>query len=84
MVYFFRFYLFIFRQREREGEERKRNIDVWLPLTHPATGDLAHNPGMCSHQESNQQPFGSQASSQSTDPYQSGLDVDYIHTYIHI
>ena len=32
--FFLRFYLFIFRERGREGE-RERNIDVWLPLTHP-------------------------------------------------
>ena len=30
-------YLFIFRQTGREGE-RKRNISVWLPLTHPPRG----------------------------------------------
>ena len=28
------FYLFIFR----EEEERERNINVWLPLTHPLLG----------------------------------------------
>ena len=36
------------------------------------TGDLAHTPGMCPDWELNQQPFGLQASSQSTDPHQSG------------
>ena len=41
-----RFYLFL--ERGEWGEkERKRNINVCLPLSHPPTGDLAHNPGMC-------------------------------------
>ena len=38
-----------------------------LPL-----GDLAHNPGMSPEKESNQWPFGSQASAQSTEPHQPG------------
>ena len=37
----------------------------------PRTGDLASNPAMCSDWESNQCPFGSQASAQSTEPHQS-------------
>ena len=39
----------------------------------PPTGDVAHNPGMCSDWEWNQWPFGSQASTQSTEPHQPGL-----------
>ena len=35
----------------------------------PPTGDLAHSPGMCPDWESNQQPFDSQAGSQSTEPH---------------
>ena len=35
-------------------------------------GDLAHNPGMCPDWESNQQPFGLQACTQSTEPHQPG------------
>ena len=46
----------------------ERNMD-WLPLAH----NLAHNPGMCPDWESNQQPFGSQAGTQSTEPHQPGL-----------
>ena len=34
------------------------------------TGDLAHNPGMCPDWESNWQPFGLQARTQSTEPHQ--------------
>ena len=35
--------------------------------------DMAHNPGMCPDWESNQRPFGSQATTQSTEPHQPGL-----------
>ena len=37
------------------------------------TGDLACNPGLYSDWESNWQPFGSQAGTQSTVPNQPGL-----------
>ena len=59
--FFLRFYLFIYLERG-EGREkvRERNINVWLPLTWPPTGDLACNPGMCPDWESNQWPFGLQ------------------------
>ena len=36
----------------------------------PPTGDPACNPGMCPDQELNQQPFGSQVNTQSTEPHQ--------------
>ena len=42
-------------------------------LSHTPTRDLAHNPGMCPNWESNQGPFGSQASTHSTEPHQPGL-----------
>ena len=38
----------------------------------PPAGDLGCNPGMCSDWELNQQPFGSQAAIQSTEPHQPG------------
>ena len=38
----------------------------------PPTGDLPHNSGMCRNWEQNWQPFGSQASAQSTEPHQPG------------
>ena len=38
----------------------------------PPTGDLARNPGKCPDWELNQRPFGSQASTQSTELYQPG------------
>ena len=52
------------REREREGEKLQCVV-----VSHtPPTGDLACNPGMCPDWESNQQPFGLQASTQSTEP----------------
>ena len=71
-----RLYLFLEREQRRE-KERERNTDVWethhlVASCMPPTGDLAGNPGMCPDWESNQQPFGSQASTQSTEPHQPG------------
>ena len=43
------------------------------PLCTAPTGDLAHNPHMCPDWESNWQPFGFQAITQSTEPHQPGL-----------
>ena len=71
-------YLFIYRKRRREGEREgegyqcARDVQEKLsvPSYTPPTGDLAHNPGMCPNQESSQQPFGSQANTQSTEPPQ--------------
>ena len=39
----------------------------------PPTGDLSHNPGMCPDWESKQGLFGSQVSTQSTEPHQPGI-----------
>ena len=41
----------------------------------PPVGDLAWNPGMCSDLDSHWQPFGSQAGTQSTKPYQPGQEL---------
>ena len=64
-------YLFIFREGKggREGEKHQHAV---ASRTLP-TGDLAHNPSMCPDWESNQQHFGSEASTQSTEPQQPGL-----------
>ena len=73
------FYLFIFTEiGEGREKERERNIIVCLPLVRPLTGDLAYNPGTCCDWESEQQPFGSQAGTQSTEPHQPGpLDFSF-------
>ena len=57
-------YLFI-----REGKRRERNIDVW------EIHQSACNPGMCPDWELNRQLFGSQGSTQSTEPHQPGLFI---------
>ena len=66
------FILFILERWEGREKGKERYIN-WLPLTHPLSGDLAHNLGMCPDWESKQQPFGSQAGAQSTEPHQPGL-----------
>ena len=53
-------------------KERERNINVWVPLAHPPTGDLAHNSGMCPRLGIKP---GSQAGTQSTEPHQPGPDI---------
>ena len=62
--------MFVFEREEKGEKKRERNIDV--QKTHQLaaslmclTGDLALNPGMCPDWELNQQPFSSQAGSQS-------------------
>ena len=73
-----RFYLFISRQRRREGErEGEKYQCVVACLTHPTTGDLAHNPGMCPDRESNWRSFGSQSNTQPTEPHQPELIVTF-------
>ena len=63
-------YLFF---REGEGREKEREKHQCVLASHaPPTGDLACNPGMCPDRESNWQLFGSQASTQSTEPHQPG------------
>ena len=58
-----------FRERGREGE---REGEKHQCVVVPPAGDLVSNPGMCPDWESNQRPFGSQASTQSTEPHQRG------------
>ena len=67
------FHLFTFRQRLRK-EEREGKKHYCVVVFHaPPTGDLVCNPHMCPDWESNQRPFGLQASAQSTEPHQPGL-----------
>ena len=74
ILHLFFFLSQLFLEKGRQGE-RERNINVWLPLTRPPTGDLASNPGMCPDWESNQPPFGLQVGTQSTEPHQPGLTL---------
>ena len=67
---FFKIYLFLGRGERRE-KERERNINVWLPFTHPYWRP-SPQPSTCPDWESNQRPFGSQAGSQSAEPPSQG------------
>ena len=64
--------LFIFREKGREGEREGEKYQCVVASRTPPTGDLACNPGMCPDWESNWQPFGLQAGTQSTEPHQPG------------
>ena len=72
-------FIYLFSERgEGRGKERERNINVrekhQLAASHMTPSrDLAHNPGMCTDWESNQQLFGSQAGTQSIEPHLPGL-----------
>ena len=72
-IHFLVFLIFIFREGKggRKGEEHQCVVASQAP----STGDLAHNPAICSDWELNQQPFGSQACAQSTEPHQPGQDL---------
>ena len=57
-------------ERGREGEREEEKHQCVVASHTPPTGDLACKPGMCPDWESNQQPFGLQFSTQSTEPHQ--------------
>ena len=70
--------MYLFQKEGKGGRKRKKH--QWVASrTHP-TRDLAHNPGMCPDWESNQQPFSSQASTQSTEPHQPGHTLKLVST----
>ena len=71
-------YLFLERVEGRE-KERKRNINVWLPLTHPHWGP-GWQPDTCSDWASNWGPFGPQAGTQSTEPHQPGPNFIFLYS----
>ena len=58
-----------FRQRGREEEREGEKHQCVVASPAPPIGDLACNPGMCPDWESNQQPLGLQAGTQSTEPH---------------
>ena len=65
--FFFKDFIYLF---EGEGGGEKHQCVVASHV--PPTGDQARNPGMCPDWETNQPPFGLQASTQSTEPHQPG------------
>ena len=68
---FFKDFIYLFLERG-EGKESVRYHCVVVSRV-PSTGHLACNPGIHPDWESNQQPFGSQAHTQSTELHQPGL-----------
>ena len=70
-------YLFIFREIGREGEREGETHQCVISSPAPPTGDLAHNPGMYPDWELNDQPFGSQAGTQSTELHQPGQALPF-------
>ena len=49
----------------------------WLSSAHPQQRNLASNPGTCPDWELNLWPFGSQASTESTEPHQPGCNIHF-------
>ena len=47
ILFFKRFYLFIFREKGREGKREGEKHQCVVASYMPPTGDLAHNPGLC-------------------------------------
>ena len=70
--------IYLFSDSGREGE-RKRNINVWLPLTHPLPGTWPATQACALDWELNQWPFGSQAGAHSTEPEQPGPKNAYLN-----
>ena len=67
------------KEGERQGEKHQCVVASQVP----PTGNLACNPGMCPDWESNRQPFGSQASTQSTEPHQPGPSVNILINFLY-
>ena len=64
---------FISFWREGKGGRKRGEKYQCVVASHvPPAGDLAHNPGMCPDWERNQQPFGLQAGTQSTESHHPG------------
>ena len=60
----------LFLERGREGERKGEKHQCVVASHTPPNGDLAFNPGIHPDWELNQQPFGLQVSTQSTEPHQ--------------
>ena len=73
-TFFKKDFTYLFLERG-EGRKRGRETSMRGCLSHTPTGHLTCNPGMCPDWESNQWPFGSQASTQSTEPQQPGQNI---------
>ena len=80
---FFLSFIYLFLDSgEGRQKERERNSNVWLPLTCPLLGSWPAAQACALDWESNQWPFGLQASAQSTEPHQPGLTWDSQDSYV--
>ena len=68
----FKDFIYLFLERGREGDREGEKHQCVVAFHTPPTGDLACKPVMCPDWESNQSLFGSQTSTQSTEPHQPG------------
>ena len=62
-------------------KEREKNINVWWTLKCPLLGTWLTTKACALGWESNQQPFGSQSSAQSTDPHEPELEFFLLFIY---
>ena len=69
--------LFIYFERDGKGERKGQKHQCVGTSNAAPTEDLASNPGMYHDWESNQWPFGLQASAEFTEPHQPGYDASY-------
>ena len=69
---FFKDFIYLFLDRGREGDREGEKHQCVVAFHAPPTGDLACKPVMCPDWELNQSLFGSQTSTQSTEPHQPG------------
>ena len=67
---FLRFYLFIFREG-KGGRERKRNINLWLPLERPLLGTWPATQACALTGNQTSDPLV-ETDTQSTEPHQPG------------
>ena len=66
LLFFSFLFKILFISFQRKGGRKRGRENQCVVASHvPPTGDLAHNPGMCSDWELNQQPFDSQSGTQS-------------------
>ena len=72
-IFYFFLKIFIYLFLEGKGGRKREKHQCMVASCAPPTGDPAHNLGMCPDWELNQQPFGLQASTQSTESHQPGL-----------
>ena len=79
----FKDFIYLFLER-RKGREKESEINMGVWEKHPSVAshmlparDLALHPVVCPCQELNQQPFGSQAGTQSTEPHKPVLSLHF-------